>query len=64
MIIFLLTVTLADMAQLISILPGNSERMSVGLNPMPGNFFSEFINQFTIMKFQLIAVEYIGSQFT
>ena len=64
MIIFLLTVTLVNVAQSVSALPGNSERMSMGLNPMPGNFFSESINQFTIMKFQLIAVEYIGSQFT
>ena len=39
MIIFLLTDTVVDVAQLVSVLPGNSERMSVGLNPMPGIFF-------------------------
>ena len=31
--------------------------------PFQGVFF-EFINQFTIMQFQLIAVEYAGLQFT
>ena len=37
--------------------------MSVGSNPIPGIIF-EFIDQFTVMKFQLIAVEYTGLKFT
>ena len=45
------------MAQLVSALPCSLERMSVGT-------FFEFINQFTVMKFQLIAVEYTGLKFT
>ena len=30
----------------------------------PQGVFFEFVNQFTIMKFQLIAVEYTGLKFT
>ena len=37
--------------------------MSVGSNPIPVNNL-EFNDQFTVMKFQLIAVEYTGLKFT
>ena len=48
---------------MVSALPVSSGRGSVGSYPTPRSVF-EFINQFTIMKFQLLAVEYTGLQFT
>ena len=51
------------MAQLVSTLPCSSRCVSVGSNPIPGIIF-QFIDQFTVMKFQLIAVEYTGLKFT
>ena len=51
------------MAQLVSALPCSSRCVSVVSNPIPGKFF-EFIDQFTVMKFQLIALEYTGLKFT
>ena len=51
------------MAQLVSTLPVNSGRVTVCSNPNPQSVF-EFINRFTIMKLQLIAVDYTGLQFT
>ena len=51
------------MAQLISALRGSFKCVSVGSNPIQGIYF-EFINQFTIIKFQLRAVEYTGLKFT
>ena len=48
------------MAQLVSVLHGRSGRMSVGLNPILLNLSSNLQK----IKFQLIAVEFVGLQFT
>ena len=47
-------------AQLISTLPGRSGRMSVGSNPILLNLSSNLQK----ITFQLIAVEFVGLQFT
>ena len=48
---------------MVSALPSISGSVSVGSIPSWGVFL-KFINQFTIMKFQLIAEEYTGLKFT
>ena len=56
---FLSADTSVSVAHLGSALPCSSERMSVGSNPTLGILF-EVINQYTVTKLQLIALEYTG----